>query len=347
MSRLSARWRSRATVVAEQWSRWRDQWQVERDIEAAVSGPGPVIVGPWYSEVGYEVLYWLPFLRWVMAAYRVPAERIVAVTRGGAAAWYGGIADRHVELFDVVPPQELRERAAAGPIKQRSDSEADRQIIDRVRESLGLPASTRVLHPSVMFRWFTPFWSGHDTLGFVERHMRHALAATPVVDLPIDLPREYAVAKFYGARSLPDTAAVRAQLRAAVAGIAERMPVVHLDTGLGLDDHADYTIGAGERLITTSGRFDPRTNLAVQTRIIAGAQLYIGTCGSLAWLAPLLGVPTIALYTDASFLHAHLHVARRVYERTAAAAFAPMDISGIAAAGVCIGAPAGVPAAGS
>jgi hypothetical protein len=195
-----------------------------------------------------------------------------------------------------------------------------------------------------MFRWFTPFWSGHETLAFVERHMRHATAAVPAADVPIALPREYAVAKFYGARSLPDTAAVRAQLRAAVAGIAERMPVVHLDTGLGLDDHVDYAIGAGERLITTSGRFDPRTNLAVQTRIIAGARLYIGTCGSLAWLAPLLGVPTIALYTDASFLHAHLHVARRVYERTAAAAFAPMDISGIAAAGVCIGGPAGVPA---
>lgn len=347
MSRLSARWRSRATVVAEQWGRWRDQWRVERDLEAAIGGTGPVIVGPWCSEVGYEVLYWIPFLRWVMAAYRVPADRIVVVSRGGTSAWYDDIAGRYVELFDCVSPAELSARAAAGPIKQRSDSDADRHIVERVRHSAGLSGSTRVLHPSIMFRWFAPFWSGHETLGFVERHMRHARPSIPAVDLPNGLPREYAVAKFYSARSLPDTPAVRAQLRTVVDGVAERMPVVHLDTGLGLDDHADYTFDAADRLTSMKGRFDPVTNLAVQTRIVAGARLYVGTCGSLAWLAPLLGIPTIALYTDASFLHAHLHVARRVYERTNAASFAPMDISGIASAGLSIGALASVPATGA
>jgi len=111
---------------------------------------------------------------------------------------------------------------------------------------------------------------------------------------------------------------------------------VHLDTGLGLDDHSDYALDAGTTL-SVSGRLEPSTNLAVQTRIIAGARLFVGTCGSLAWLAPLLGVETIPVFTDASFLHAHLHVARRTYGRLAAGRFSPVDLSGVLAAGLRLG----------
>jgi ADP-heptose:LPS heptosyltransferase len=122
---------------------------------------------------------------------------------------------------------------------------------------------------------------------------------------------------------------VLSQLHALVDALADRMPVVLLDTGLGLDDHADYSLGGSTRLVSLDGRLDASTNLAVQARIIAGARLFVGTCGSLAWLAPLLDVPTIPLFSDASFLHAHLHVARRVFGRVGAASFSPIDLSGL------------------
>jgi ADP-heptose:LPS heptosyltransferase len=92
-----------------------------------------------------------------------------------------------------------------------------------------------------------------------------------------------------------------------------------------------------ERVVSLKGRLDAPTNLAVQTRIVAGARLFVGTCGSLAWLAPLVGVPTVPVFTDASFLHAHLHVARRVYGRIGAAPFSPVDLTGIIDAGLAIG----------
>jgi len=53
----------------------------------------------------------------------------------------------------------------------------------------------------------------------------------------------------------------------------------------------------------------------VQTAVIAGARAFVGTCGSLAWLAPMLGVDTTAVMADPRFLHHHLQVARRVYQR--------------------------------
>jgi hypothetical protein len=63
--------------------------------------------------------------------------------------------------------------------------------------------------------------------------------------------------------------------------------------------------------------------------VIARARSFVGTCGSVAWLAPLLGVDTTAIFADARFLHGHLQVARRVYQVTGAARFSPLDISAL------------------
>jgi len=64
----------------------------------------------------------------------------------------------------------------------------------------------------------------------------------------------------------------------------------------------------------------------VQTQIVAGAKAFVGTCGSIAWLAPRLGVDTSALFVDPKWLHAHLAVAMRAYHRLAAGRFAVADL---------------------
>jgi len=341
LRRPLARWRSRAHRLGEQWSTWRHEWGVERDLERALSGQRPILAGPWLSEVGYEVLYWVPFLRWVTRAYRIPPERLIVMSRGGTHSWYRDFASRYVEVFDHVKPVNLSARASAGSLKQRDTSDDDDRLVRRAVEGLGVH-DVNVLHPSLMFRWFAPFWSGQEAIGFVERHTRHSRIVAPAIDLPIVLPRDYVAVKFYAARSLPDTPLVRQQLRSLVSSLAEYAPIIQLDTGLGLDDHADYRFGGDERVISLDGRLDPRTNLAIQTRIIAGARLFVGTCGSLAWLAPLLGVRTVPVFSDDAFLHAHLHVARRVFDRVDAGGFAPVDVSGLQEAGLVIGRSEGV-----
>jgi hypothetical protein len=333
----AARWRSRAHRVGEQWTTWRGQWEVERALEESVGGSAPILVGPWISEVGYEVLYWIPFLRWVTSAYRIPSSRIVVMSRGGTASWYRDISSRYVEVFDHASPDELAVQAAGGAVKQRGMSPFDEGLVKKASQALGLGDSVNVLHPSLMFRWFSPFWSGQETLGFVERHTRHARIEAPEITVPLALPAEYVAVKFYGARSLPDEPAVRTQLRTMCDALSQQFPIVQLDTGLGLDDHADMRLATGPRVTSIGGLLDARTNLAVQTRIIAGARMLVGTCGSLSWLGPLLGVPTVPVFTDASFLHAHLHVARRVYGRVGGGRFSPLDLTGLVDAGLTIG----------
>lgn len=335
------RWRYRTHKLQEQWATYREEWQVEREIERAVAGTAPIIVGPWLSEVGYEALYWVPFVRWVKAAYRIPSTRLVVVSRGGVGSWYADITPNYFEIFDAVPPAEFGARNTErsdreGTNKQFVLSALDRELIDRVKRRSGAP-EVQVLHPSLMYRLFKQFWSGHRPIGFLDSHTRHVRIAPPVFDLSaLALPQDYVAVKLYAAKSLPDTPANRALLRAIVEGLAERWPVVLLDTGLALDDHADYTFERGSRIVSVRPHLDPRVNLGQQTQIIAGARAFVGTCGSLAWLAPMLGVNTTALMTDARFLHSHLHNARRLYHVLGAGTFSPLDLSALEPLGLAL-----------
>ena len=328
------RWRYRTHKVQEQLRAYREEWRVEREIERVISGSDPVLVGPWLSEVGYEALYWLAFVRWVKAAFRIKPERLFAMSRGGVGSWYGDITPNYVEIFDEVDPAEFSARntdrsEAEKTTKQWGMGEFDRMLVERARDRIGA-ARLRVLHPSLMYRLLKQFWSGHRPQGYMDSHTRYVRLKPPGFDLTsLSLPKEYVAVKFYAARSLPDTPGNRELLHALVESIAERWPVVVLDTGLALDDHADYGFSHGGRIITARPYLDARVNLGLQTQIIAGARAFVGTCGSLAWLAPMLGIDTTAVFTDARFLHAHLQAGRRVYHLLGGGRFSPLDLGAL------------------
>ena len=319
---------------------YRAEWKVERDIARVVSGSDPIVVGPWLSEVGYEVLYWVPFVRWVQSQFRIPPERLVVVTRGGAAAWYSDITTNAVELFDLMSPEEYaagnaqRSVEDRGTLKQFGVSSMDQRIVADVEARLGT-SRVRVLHPSFLYRLFHQFWLGHRPPSFLDTRTRYRRIAAPDAALP-PLPSEFVAVKFYTAASLPPTDAVRRALQSIVLGLAERTPVVMLDTGLSLDDHEDYSFAAASRIHSVRESLRPRDNLAVQTAIISRASSFVGTCGALAWLAPMLGIDTTAVLSDARFLHGHLQVARRVYQVLDGGRFSPLDISAFEQIGLSI-----------
>jgi hypothetical protein len=140
-----------------QWS--RVAWQVERELDAAVNSGRTIVVGPWLSEVGFEALYWIPFLRWVKAAFRLDPARVVAVSRGGTRSWYEGIAARYVETWEHIDPLEFARRTSErGATKQLELSPFDLEVVSVVERVLG--ERVAVLHPSLMYRLFSLFWSG-------------------------------------------------------------------------------------------------------------------------------------------------------------------------------------------
>jgi hypothetical protein len=337
--------RGRAALVRSRnrLSRFDDHvlrpYGVERRVKAALARAAgsrrPLIVGPWTSEVGYEALYWVPFLHWAIDHYRVDPERVIAVSRGGTDAWYRGIAGRYVDIFDCMDAadfaREAQARREAGDQKQMVASALDHRLAAAAARRIG-ERDVVVWHPGLMYQLFRAFWYGDRSLQFFLRHAdfgraRRALAAAPSAGTAMpELPAEYAAVKFYTGQALPDTPANRDALRLYVERLAARMPVVMLDTAWTVDDHRDYAFDGLRGVTTLRPALDPRDNLGLQTRVIAGARLFAGTCGGLAWLAPLLGVETLAVYEDDKFLTPHLYAARYAYRYSDAARFATLNV---------------------
>jgi hypothetical protein len=311
----------------------RTERRVHRALGRASSHGGTIIVGPWTSEVGYEVLYWVPFLHWAVDYYGVRPERVVALSRGGTQSWYGGIATRYVEIFDLIDPADFAEQATArrarGDQKQMEPSDFDREMVRAASRRLEIHDAV-VWHPGLMYQLFRAFWHGDRSLEFLFRHtsfLRTRAMAQGVCDL--ELPPDYAAVKFYTGPALPDTEFTRRALYDLVKRLATRMPVVMLDTAWSVDEHRDFAFEGIPGVTTLRPSLDPRTNLGLQTRVIAGANRFVGTCGGLAWLAPLLGVDTLAVYHDDRYLTAHLYAIRSLCRRMQTAKFSTLNIKAL------------------
>jgi hypothetical protein len=333
----------RASRLREQALEAAGEVRVLRDIGQIAKGREPIVIGPWLSEVGYEVLYWIPFLRWFRDRYRLDDDRLVVVSRGGVAPWYADITTRYVEILDLMTPSTFGARNDArrsgdesGGQKQTAAGALDSELVGLARARLGLDAA-RVCHPSLMYRLFRQFWLGNRALDVVTAHTRFTRMTAPDVIDRERLPRRFVAVKFYTGAAIPDTPAHRALLREIVQRLAHDTPVVLLDTGMALDEHEDYPFAGIPNVTSLRGLLTPQNNLAVQTQVIAAASAFVGTCGSVAWLAPLLGVPAVAAYVEDRFLLSHLFVARHAYRQAGAAPFLPLDLQGAAELGALEG----------
>jgi hypothetical protein len=322
----------RTKKTHEQFIVRRDLYRVEQEIAEVAKGTDPIIVGPWLAEVGYEVLYWIPFLRWFTHAYKINPDRIVAVSRGGVHSWYQGIAKTYIELFDEFTLEEFlalnearRVETESGGQKQSALSFFDHEILQRVQKHIGTD-QVHIFHPSLMFELFKQFWFGNRESKFLFRRLR---PASIVIADNIDskrFPSSYVAVKFYTGAALPPTSQNRRSVEALVRRLAKSKPVVLLDTALPLDEHQNFMLHDIEGVTYLPSTLTPENNLEFQTQIIAGASQFIGTCGSLAWLAPIMGVPTVGVYADDKLLTTHLMVARQMYRAIGSTSFSALDL---------------------
>jgi hypothetical protein len=287
---------------------------IERQLASLAAQNRPIVAGPWLGEVGFELLYWIPFLRWFAERYGVSRDRLISVSRGGSAeAWYGSVAGRSYDALSFMALNEFRRKNADrsgrfGEQKQIAETPLDEEIISFVRRSEGRPVA--VLHPSTMYKLFAPYWWGHQPLEWAREYARYDLLSPPA--LPVDLPSTYTAVKFYFNDCFHDTPQNRAFVDDLVRELSAQGPVISLSTGVSVDDHdpcePDVAAMQGIRHLLS-----PDNNLLVQSAIVAGAQRFVGTYGGFAYLAPLCGVPAISYYTEPGrFSMRHLDLIRDV-----------------------------------
>ena len=279
-------------------------------LERLRRGGGPIIIGPWTGEIGFELLYWIPFVRWAVEKYNLPTDRLIVVSRGGTRGWYAGLSSRYIDVFSVAGPDEFRARTEAVK-KQRFMGAFDRELLRRVRLQIG---GASLLHPALMYALFMPFWKHQAALPRVTGHSQYRrIDGGPLpAGLP-SLPAEYVAVRFYFSDCFPDTPANREFVSSVVSSLAEHSDVVMLNPGFRVDDHVDYTATVRSRIhtIDMSGHADE--NLAWQTSIIAGAKAFVGTYGGFAYLAPFCGVDAVAFYSERTYFVYHLELAQRAF----------------------------------
>jgi hypothetical protein len=294
--------------------------EAERLIAEAVStarAADEIVVGPWLGEVGFEVLYWIPFLHWLFQQHRIEPAKVTVVSRGGVEAWYEGLCGRYVEIFDALTPDEFRRAtielwaATGGLQKQVVMRPWDQQVLDTTLGE-GWRAQA-LLHPQLLYRLFRNVWQAALPLrAFLDRAI-HLTWRRPTFDgLRDTLPEEFTAVRFYFRDSFPDTAENRQLVHEVVERLAGRRPVVLLNTGVVVDEHVDAEPSGHPHVLRPLAGVTARQNLAAQSAVVSWARLFVGTYGGLAHLAPFYGVPTIGFASDPAEINpVHLAVARR------------------------------------
>src|SRR5437773_9066504 len=94
---------------------------LQDDLAAMVARRAPIVAGPWVGEVGFELLYWVPFLRWCAEHLDVDPDRFIVMSRGGTASWYRPFGSRYVDVFDEVSADTFRDQHDARVRDLRSE----------------------------------------------------------------------------------------------------------------------------------------------------------------------------------------------------------------------------------
>jgi len=279
-----------------------------------------VVVGPWISELGFELLYWIPFLRWLLREAGTSRKNVTVVSRGGVDHWYARIATHYVDIFDTISLERFRalnaERATLNENnsqKHHHYSELDRVALEPV---LADRPNAVLIHPSLMYALFQPHWSAEaGSRDVLSRRKTKPFGPPP--DTGLDLPDDFVAVKFYDRPSFPWSEENQRLVERLVERVAARRPVVSLSLPYQPDDHPNFVVPDMPNVTHVGHLLPEARNLAVQSEIIARSRGLVGTYGGFSYLPMMFGRPAVGIVVrDRAALAIHYemasHTARRL-----------------------------------
>ena len=259
----------------------------------------PIVVGPWRSEVGFEVLYHLPYLGWLLKG--IAQKRVYVITRGGAGIWYPVNQAKVLDLYKIRPLEEVRRQTNLDIVrhqmmKHTRISAWDRDVIKQACGIWGIEHPILV-HPSETYRRFGDWFASKATAVDTLSRMHFAPIKKPEHP-PEGLPKKYYVSHFYSRATLKASPEVRRFISDTLVGLSERAPVIQLLSPHHVDDHIDIPIKHDKVLVATKdGQHpSPAETLSHNSALIAGSAGFVGTYGGMAQVALRYGIPSLSFY---------------------------------------------------
>ena len=275
-----------------------------RDLVSALNADGlPIFLGPFSSELGFEVMYWLPFLTKLKSQVKDFDQRAIVITRGGAGCLYTSIASRGIDLYAIRTVTDVRRAALKTQRrtliqKQVTQTPFEDAVLNDVARAFQTHRPYHVIHPSWMYWACEPYWENVAGLKYLLSLCDYTPIVPPKVPESLKLPPKYVAAKWYGRATFPyPDPDVAGFVKTTTATLAAQVPVVCLETPEAYDDHADIPV-VGQNVGTIGAGCPPHENVALQAAVIAGATGFVGTYGGTAQLALRMGKPTICFYKD-------------------------------------------------
>jgi ABC-type polysaccharide/polyol phosphate transport system ATPase subunit len=275
----------------------------DTEAHGLASSDKPILLGPWMGNANWELLYWRPYVSWLLEQLDRSRRRVIAVSRAGADVWYQALGNEYVDLLDLYSPEEFERISAerlrvTGMRKQRYISDVERDILNVVARRLDLNLEDcDVVHPATMFRMFDEVWRGRLPPDFVLQYCRFPGLLEAAPPMGLDLPPRYIAVRFSVEPTYGDRAAAHDYVNELVQALAARIPVVSLDTGYSVEG-AEFELEPCEGLISMHDRVPARRSLELQTQVVAGASAFVGTLGGSVPLAMSCGVQTTGLYLE-------------------------------------------------
>jgi hypothetical protein len=287
---------------------------------------GPVLAGPFTGEVGFELLYWVPFLRWAVREFPDLRGRLVAISRGGTEPWIKGLDAHYVDILSLFPSEDFRRHRALADKQRQGMAEFEHDVCEAVKEKLGF-GDAAVLHPSLLYQSYFRFLKVNQ-LAYplsVERKEDGVVEGMTSIYQPIDvpdagplsdlLPDEYVAVRLYSSSSFPDDPEGRRFASAVIEALSRRTNVILLGHPFDLDEHRDVQGDPPPNVISIDHLLRPEDNLALQTAVVGRAKAFVGTYGGFSYLAPFLGVPSLSFSMDRAKTHVwHYELAQRIFE---------------------------------
>lgn len=286
---------------------------------------GPILAGPFTGEVGFELLYWVPFLRWAVQEFPDLRGRLTVISRGGTEPWTDGLDADYVDILSLMPVEEFGRHQAFFDKQRHGMTSFEEEVCEAVKRKRGL-ASATVLHPSILYQAYFRFLKVNQLAypismtpqpdGVVQGLTSvYQPMAVPELGVLADLlPDEYVAVRLYSSNSFPDDEAGRSFASRVIAALSRRTKVVLLGHPFELDDHGDVQGERPEGVISIDHLLRPENNLALQTALVGHAKAFIGTYGGFSYLAPFLGVPSLSFSMDRGNTHYwHYALAEQVF----------------------------------
>jgi hypothetical protein len=160
-----------------------------RDIRRRIRGAegARVIAAPWLGSETAELLYWIPFLRWIQTATFGLRDRLVVVARESSLPWYAGIGAQQFSAADFLSVGEL---ASNGGSIHKAEADGAK----RLAHQLDVDDAILVL-PSAVIAERERLVSNPQA-SFQRRRLEFAPLTAPEASGSLEVPDEFVAVRF-------------------------------------------------------------------------------------------------------------------------------------------------------